>query len=237
MPKSPLDQSVTALSVTVNLVTAQARVSVPNVTSLDSLWSSLQVEANSLQSALTTSTPVSINNASSTVTQLLASYNQSFASVVTISTNIVSSHNQLTTSVANIVLQQEVAINQLGVLRNNTIAYLATTQSLLTQANSIKSTAVLRASQSILIASVAANNSENSRSLVKSLNSSLTSLRSAASAVLRQGSEVSALAIEMKNNASAVSSYAAQLQSNITATLPNHSQVFFWIESFIDIFS
>ena len=225
IPRSPLDQSVAALSVTINSLTSQARASIPNVTSLDLLWSSLQTETNILQSALATSTHTVVNNYLLTVTQLLSIYNQSFASIVAISTNVVSSQNQLTTSVANIIMQQEIAVKQLSILRNNSLNYIATTQSLLTQANSIKSTALSRVLQSIQTASIARNNSQTYQTIVNSLNSSMTSVRNAAVDVQRQGNEVNALAAEMRTNASAVSIYATQLQRNITETIPDHSQV------------
>ena len=221
-----MDQSVSALSATVNSLTLQASASVPNVTSLDSRWASLQVEANSLQSALAANTSVAINSAVSTLSQLLSYYNQSYASVVAISTNVVASYNQLTTSVANIVSQQGAALKQLGVLRNNTMDYLATAQSLLTQANNVKAMAILQVSQSIQAASLAANNSQTYQKMISSLNASIASLRNSASEVQRRGNEVNALAAEMRTNASAVSIYATQLQNDITATVPDHSQVF-----------
>ena len=213
-----------------NSLTSEASASVSNVTSLNSRWVSLQAEANSLQSGLAANTSVAINSAVSTLNQLLSYYNQSYASVVAISTNVVASYNQLTTSVANVVSQQGTAVKQLGVLRNNTMDYLATAQSLLIQANNIKATALLQVSQSIQTASLAANNSQTYQNIISSLNTSITSLTSAAFEVQRRGNEVNALAAEMKNNASAVLTYATQLQKDITVTVPNHSQVFFLLD-------
>lgn len=157
--------------------------------------------------------------------QLLSRYNQSYASIVAISTNIVSSHTQLTTFVANRVSQQVTAVNQLSTLRNETVAYLATAQTLASQANSLKSTATLHVSQSIYTASIAANDSMSYQSAVNALVSSLTSIRNAGMATQRQGTEVYALAVQMRDNASSVFNYAAQLQGNITAALPDYSQV------------
>lgn len=206
-------------------MTSQALASIPNVTALNALWVSLGAESSTLQNALATSTSIAVNNAVSTTMRLLTSYNQSYASVVAISTSVVSSNSQLTTFVANRVAQQDTALKQLSTLHNETSVYLTALQTLATQATSIRSTAVAQASQSIQIASVAANDSQTYQAIASSLSISMTSVRGNALEAQKQGNEVYAFAVDMRNNASSVSAYAAQLQRNITAALPNHSQV------------
>ena len=176
---------------------------------------------------LTSSTSTAVSNAAAILTQVLTSYNQSYASIVAISSNVITSYTQLSTFVANRVLQQSAAVRQLNVLLNETSVSLRTVQSLSIQANSLKAAASSRVLQSIQIASFAANNSNVYQSVMTTISSSILSLRNAVAVAQSQGSEMQAFATEMRNNASAVAVYASQILANVTDSIPDNTQVSF----------
>ena len=224
-PSVPLDQSLAVLSVLVRALVTRASTSLINATALDASWAAMQTDIASLQTALSATTSSAVTSLVSTTTQLLTSYNQSYASVVSISTQTVSSHNQLTGAVANTISQQQTAIRQLGVLSNESKVYLGTVQSLSSQASMLQSTALTLVSQSIQIASLAANDSQSYRNIIASLGSAMVSLRNSALVTQSLANEMQSFASAMHRNASAVAAYASQLRSNVTGSLPDHSQV------------
>ncbi len=221
----PLHQLVATTSVIVSNLTSRAQASLSAETTLNALWTTIERNMTAVQTSLASTTIISYNSAMALVSQVLPSYNQSFASLVSISQMVFSSHSLLSTSVSNSVTQQQAAVSQLRVLMNETVVQLTSVRIKLDNANSLKQTAISRVSQSIQISSIAARNSQSYQNIISNMSSSMVTLKTSVNEAQSLGIEMQQFAVAMKANSSAANSYANQLNAVITASLPADTKV------------
>ena len=229
---SPFYQTLTTIGVLVNNLTSRAVIATSTVSSLDSLWSSLQNNINILNNHLTGSTTTALRLSLNKTDEIILRYNQTVASYSVVENLVRISFSLLNGTVSTRISQQASAITQLQALQSEIERYLTTAQTALAQATSIRNNTITNIASSVNIASTSANLSLRHRTDVTNLNVLLIPLRSSIIQTRDQALRVQTFAQQMHRNASQALAFANYTRGNVTVVLTDYSQVSIGLHNF-----